>query len=191
MFEIPKLLFKHDAVEVAQFLLGKIIKYKNCSGMIVETEAYKSDEASHAFTRTERSEIMFSSYGKWYIYFVYGMYNCINITTNKENEPGAVLIRALEPIEGINEMKKRRSEGRKNKKIDIHNLCSGPGKLCDALGINKSLNGTDINDKIKLFSYKSFIKEEILKSKRVGLRKAVDLDWRFYVKDSKFVSKPL
>ncbi len=183
MKPVPKPLFKHDAVEVAQFLLGKVIKYKNCSGMIVETEAYKSDEASHAFTRTGRSEIMYSSYGKWYIYFIYGMYNCINITTNGMNKPGAVLIRALEPISGIKEMKKRRLTE------NIHNLCSGPGKLCQALDINKALNGTDVNKKIKLFDYKSFTKDEIKKSKRVGIRKAVDLDWRFYVKDSKFVSK--
>ena len=174
-------IFKKDAVYVAKELLGKVISHNGCSGMIVETEAYMADPASHAWTRTPRSEIMFSSYAKWYIYLIYGMYNCLNITTNGIEVPGAVLIRALEPVEGIEKMKKRRSSK------DIHNLCSGPGKLCDALGITRSLNGSNLNDKIKLYDYKKI--SNIKQSSRIGIKKGTELDWRFYVKDNPSVSR--
>ena len=182
MKPLQKSFFKKDAVDVAKNLLGKVIKFKNCAGIIVETEAYKSDAASHAFKRTERSEIMYSSYGKWYIYFIYGMYNCINITTNGKKAPGAVLIRAVEPIEGIKEMRKRR------KTDEITNLCSGPGKLCAAFDVDRSLNSTDINDKIFVYDYKRIPKNQIVRTKRIGISKSVHLDWRFYVKNNQFVS---
>ena len=182
MQELPKDIFRKDAVEIAQFLLGKVISCNDCSAMIVETEAYKTDPASHAFKITKRSEIMLKTYGVWYIYFIYGMYNCINITTNGKNNAGAVLIRALEPLEGIEPMKQRR------KTDDIHNLCSGPGKLTQALGINRTLNATPINDKIKLYQYKSIPTEQIAASPRIGIKEAKDLLWRFYIKENKFVS---
>ena len=105
---LSKQFFNQDSVKVAKKLLGKIIRYKETSGIIVETEAYKGkeegDEASHAFKKTKRSELMYNSYGKFYIYFIYGNYYCLNITTEK-NKPGAVLIRALKPIKGIKVMK--------------------------------------------------------------------------------------
>ncbi len=195
---IPKSFFKNDAVYVAQKLLGKVIKLGNCSGMIVETEAYKSDEASHGAKRTERSDIMYSSYGHWYVYLIYGMYNCVNITTNEIDKPGAVLIRALEPVEGIRDMMKRRSKEKKGTRkvtdrerkenIKIHNLCSGPGKLCSALNINKAHNGLEVNDQIQICNYKNFKTNQIQSSGRIGIQKAKDLEWRFYVKGNEFVS---
>jgi len=181
MANVPKGLFKKDAVTVAQQLLGKVIKLGKCTGMIVETEAYMADPASHAWKKTPRSEIMFDSYGKWYIYFIYGMYYCVNITTN-DKDPGAVLIRAVEPLEGIDLMKKRR------KTKDVHNLCSGPGKLCQAFGITKKLNGCGL-DKIQLLDYKRIPKNNIAKSSRIGIKRGTELDWRFYVKNSNFMSK--
>ncbi len=182
--KLPPSFFKQDAVTVAKNLLGKIIKYNACSGMIVETEAYQDDPASHAFKRTKRSEIMYASYAHWYIYFIYGMYHCLNITTNGIDTPGAVLIRALQPLEGIETMKKRR------KNDNIYNLCSGPGKICTALSIDKSHNATKINEKIGIYDYKIILEKDIVKTRRVGISSAADLEWRFYVKGSKFVSRP-
>ncbi|QQG38726.1 MAG: DNA-3-methyladenine glycosylase [Candidatus Woesearchaeota archaeon] len=182
MKKIQKAFFSRDALVVAKELLGKVISYNNCSGIIVETEAYKKDPASHAFKITPRSEIMLNSYGKFYIYFIYGMYHCLNITTNK-NDIGAVLIRSLQPLDGISIMKKRR------KTSDIHNLLSGPGKLCQALNITKSLNNTNVDDKIKVYYYKNIKNSEIEKTKRIGIKESKDLDWRFYIKNNKFVSK--
>lgn len=179
---LKKELFKRDAVELARFLLGKEIRHGKCSGIIVETEAYKSDPASHAYKITPRSRIMLDSYGRWYIYFVYGMFFCLNITTN-EGEPGAVLIRALQPIDGIKTMERRR------KTTDLINLCSGPGKLCTAFGITKELNDTNLNDKISLRDCNMLGKFEIENSSRIGIKNGKELQWRFFVKDNPFVSK--
>jgi DNA-3-methyladenine glycosylase len=171
--------FKKDAVIVAKNLLGNILKYKSCSGVIVETEAYKADPASHAWKMTPRSEIMFTSFAKWYIYFIYGMYFCLNITTNK-NEAGAVLIRAVQPLTGLKEMKKRR------KTNNIKELCSGPGKLCQAFGITKALNGTKLNDKIKILPGKK--PKKIKRTSRIGIKRGTELDWRFYIPNNEWVS---
>lgn len=179
---LQKELFKKDAVELARFLLGKEIRYGKCSGIIVETEAYKSDPASHAYKITPRSRIMLDSYGKWYIYFVYGMFFCLNITTN-EGEPGAVLIRAIQPIDGIKMMEKKR------KTTELLNLCSGPGKLCTAFGITKKLNGTDLNEKIFLHDCDKLGKIAGKSSSRIGIKEGKELPWRFFVKDNSFVSK--
>ncbi len=179
---LKKELFKKDAVELARFLLGKEIQHNSCSGIIVETEAYKSDPASHAYKITPRSRIMLDSYGRWYIYFVYGMFFCLNITTN-EDEPGAVLIRAIQPIGGIEIMEKRR------KTTERFNLCSGPGKLCTALGITKELNGTDLNQEISLHDCNKLGKFEVGRSSRIGIKEGKDLLWRFFVRDNPFVSK--
>jgi len=150
--------------------------------MIVETEAYKRDPASHGYTITPRSEIMLRSHGRWYIYFIYGMYHCLNITTNK-GDVGAVLIRALAPLEGKNKMKKRRKTDKER------NLLSGPGKLCQAMGITKSLNDTALHKEIGLFHYQKFSDKEVISTKRIGIKEGKDLDWRFYIRNSPFVSK--
>lgn len=170
--------FKRDAVLVAKKLLGKRISYNGCSGIIVETEAYKRDPASHAYKITPRSRIMLETHGKWYIYFIYGMYHCLNITTNA-NDVGAVLIRAIEPVEGVEKMKKRRGTD------DLKKLCSGPSKLCQAFGIDKRLNGSGL-DKIKIFDGKKISK--IVKTGRVGIKEEKALPWRFYIKGNRWVS---
>ena len=109
MKELTKDFFNRNTLEVAKGLLGKVISYNGASGMIVETEAYKGypDKASHASRRTPRSAIMFDTHGFFYVYFVYGNYFCLNMTT-EDGKPGAALIRALEPLEGIGLMAKRR-----------------------------------------------------------------------------------
>lgn len=172
--ELNESFFKPKARIVAKRLIGKIISYNNLSGIITETEAYENDEASHAFKRTERSSIMYDSYGKFYIYFVYGNHYCLNITTD-EKGPGAVLIRSLKPIKGIPIMKKRRNCE------DVKNLLNGPGKICQAFEIDKRLNGSLVNDKIKVLN--NNIKLKIKNSSRIGIKKATDLKWRFFAKE--------
>lgn len=197
MRKLNKSFFNRKTELVAQELLGQILVYKNkdkiLSGIIVETEAYvgPKDMANHASKgKTPRNEVMFDEAGLWYVYLIYGFYHCLNIVTEQKNYPAAVLIRAIEPIDGINEMKK-------NRKTDkIENLTNGPGKLCQALGINKDINYTPCtkNDS-KLFIVESKLKiskNKIKKAKRIGVDYAGE--WknkllRFYIKDNPFVSK--
>lgn len=182
MKRVLSAFFTQDAVVVAQKLLGKIISYHGCSGMIVETEAYTTDPASHAYRITPRSEIMLTTCGVWYIYFVYGMYHCMNITTNGVGKVGAVLIRALEPLDGIAAMKKRR------KTSDVYNLCSGPGKLCEALGVDKKLNGCSVDGGMGIFEFRDVTARDIVATSRIGITQGKELHWRFYVRGSRFVS---
>ena len=182
MKSLPASFFQRDTVLVAQELLGKIISVKGCTARIVETESYGRDPASHAFTRTERSALMFDTYGCVYVYLIYGMYYCLNFTTEKVGEPGAVLIRAVEPLSGIDDMKQRR------KTEKILNLCSGPGKLCTALGIDMKLNGIKLGKEIVVYD-DGFIVGKIGKSSRVGIKDALHLEWRFFVEGSEWVSK--
>lgn len=193
--------FRRDARKVAEDLLGKIIVrnymgYK-LTGRIVETEAYvgKIDKASHAYNykKTTRTEPLFKSAGIAYVYKIYGMYNCMNIVTGCEGDPQGVLIRAIEPIEGIEVM----SENRFNKPFtklkprEILNLTSGPGKLCIALNIDKSLNTHSIlSEELSLYAddFKDF---KIVYSKRIGIdyaEEAKNFLWRYYIEGNKYVS---
>ncbi len=181
MKELPVTFFSSDTVQVAKDLLGKIISVNGCKVRIVETEAYGRDAASHAYSKTARSAIMYDTFGHVYVYIIYGMYNCINFTTN-EKDAGAVLIRAAEPLRGIEKMKGKR------KSLDVRNLCSGPGKLCSALSIDRSYNGFKIGDKVKVFD-DGFKVTKILSSSRIGIKEAVDLPWRFFIEGNEFVSR--
>ncbi len=193
--------FHRDARKVAEDLLGKIVVrnymgYK-LTGRIVETEAYvgKIDKASHAYNykKTTRTEPLFKSAGIAYVYKIYGMYNCMNIVTGCEGDPQGVLIRAIEPIEGIEVM----SENRFNKPFtklkprEILNLTSGPGKLCIALNIDKSLNTHSIlSEELSLYAddFKDF---KIVYSKRIGIDYAEEAKaflWRYYIEGNKYVS---
>ncbi|MBI2026277.1 MAG: DNA-3-methyladenine glycosylase [Deltaproteobacteria bacterium] len=158
-------------------------------GKIVETEAYISnDPASHAFRgKTKRNSPMFGEAGTAYIYHIYGMYNCLNIVTQKENIGEAVLIRALEPLKGIKTMQKNR------KTKEIKHLANGPGKICMALSINRDLNSINLIDpksplKIEIPN-EYHIKKEIIATKRIGITNAKEVDLRFYIKDNLFISK--
>jgi DNA-3-methyladenine glycosylase len=170
--------FAASTIEVAPKLIGAILDVHGCRGRIVEVEAYTNDPASHGHHRTSRSEIMYSTYGHIYVYFIYGMYHCLNFTTDRK-QVGAVLIRAIEPLAGIEKMRKRRGVD------DLQKLCNGPGKLCDALGIDLSLNWTTIGDRLKLYEGKA---NSVLSGPRSGIRKATDLHWRFWEEGSLFVS---
>ena len=181
MKPLPQSFFGRNTVDVAQDLLGKIISVNGMQARIIETEAYGRDPASHAFKKTERSKIMFDTHGHVYVYLIYGMYECLNFTTEK-NEAGAVLIRAVEPLKGIKKMEKNRQ----TEKID--NLCSGPGKLCQALDITRDFNGLKLGKEVKVYD-DGFEVKKIATSSRIGIKDALDLQWRFYIEGNEFVSR--
>ena len=181
MKPLPQSFFGRNTVDVAQDLLGKIISVNGMQARIIETEAYGRDPASHAFKKTERSKIMFDTHGHVYVYLIYGMYECLNFTTEK-NEAGAVLIRAVEPLRGIKKMEKNRQ----TEKID--NLCSGPGKLCQALDITRDFNGLKLGKEVKVYD-DGFEVKKIATSSRIGIKDALDLQWRFYIEGNEFVSR--
>ena len=170
------------AVELAPKLLGKVIKKGSCAGVIVETEAYTTDLASHAYTLTPRSRIMRDTYGHWYVYFTYGMHWCANVTTNK-GTIGAVLIRAVEPIEGIAAMKRRRNTD------VLRNLCSGPAKFCQAFGITGKENDKPATGDFAIYDAPELPANQITASVRIGINGRSDLPWRFFIKDNPFVSR--
>jgi DNA-3-methyladenine glycosylase len=187
---------RHNVLGVARDLLGKLLVVPardgtRVSGYIVETEAYRGpeDRASHAFggRRTNRTETMYGLGGTAYVYFVYGMYYQFNVVTNFHDIPHAVLVRAVEPVEGIELMKKRRS-GQPNR-----NLTSGPGKLCVALGIDRKLDRADLlGNKVWLEEGIKIPKSQIVSGPRVGIDYAeewIHKPWRFWIRGNPFVSK--
>ena len=183
-----------DAVSLARRLLGKILVHETnkgiTSGIIVETEAYKGpdDKAAHTYNnkRTARTEIFFREGGFAYVYLVYGMYHCFNVTANFSEKPECVLVRALEPLEGIELMKMRR----RTKKLT--NLCSGPGKLCDALGITKELYGADLCGNELYILDNDYPDMKIISSPRIGIDYAEeykDVCWRYCIEGNIFISR--
>lgn len=188
---LPRDFYARDTVKVAKGLLGKNlvrVRSKNrMEGRIVEVEAYRGldDPASHAFRGpTPRSAPMFGEPGHAYIYFTYGNHYCLNITTQEVGTPGAVLIRAIQPLEGLREMRRLRPN------VLDSNLTNGPGKLTKALGIAKSLNEIDMTKRGELFVTESDETAfDVAKSARVGISQGRDRLWRFYVAGSSYVSK--
>lgn len=177
-------LISDDVVSVAQFLLGKwlmtSIDGAVTGGMIIETEAYKGpeDRACHAYgnRRTKRTEVMFHKGGIAYIYFCYGMHHLFNVVTGQPGNPHAVLIRALKPTDGIDQMEKRRNGKRP--------LTAGPGMVCQALGIEKSLTGHPLQEGPIWIEDRGFnvFKQQVQSTKRVGIDYAGEdalLPWRF------------
>ena len=184
--------YARNTVTVAQELLGKILVRELgatvLEGMIVETEAYRGrdDPASHAYRAlTQRNEVMFGEPGRAYVYFTYGMHYCLNITTEPVGQAGAVLIRALQPIKGLAEMKRRR-------RIEhVKDLSNGPAKLTQAFAVTKALNGYDLTSGKELFVANSFHPERlsITAGGRIGIRSGCEKPWRFFVEGSPYVSK--
>jgi DNA-3-methyladenine glycosylase len=185
-----------DVVAVARRLLGRLLVVparggRRVSGIIVETEAYRgpADRASHAYggRRTLRTETMYAVGGTAYVYFVYGMYHQFNVVTNVADVPHAVLVRALEPVEGFELMRRRRGRG-----ADV-TLTSGPGKLCIALGIDRRLDRADLlGERIWLEEGRRVRAADIAAGSRVGIDYAeawVDRPWRFWIRGNPFVSR--
>lgn len=179
MAYLDREFFARDTVNVAQDLIGTTLIVNHCAGRIVETEAYTTDDASHAAKRTRRSALMFETYGHIYVYFTYGMYYCLNFTTERDGI-GAVLIRAVEPLRGIAAMRGRRG------KDEINKLASGPGRLTQALGIDLQFNGKPLGREIKLQERAAI--PPISASQRIGISKATQLNWRFFETGNPFVS---
>lgn len=189
--------YQKDAVQAAKDLLGKIIvrKYdgKTIKVKIVETEAYSGaeDKASHAHNnkKTKRTAAMFKEGGHSYIYLIYGMYYCFNVVTAEKDNPHAVLIRGVEPLEGLDYIK----ENRKIKSNKIENLTNGPGKLSQALKIDKNLDRCSLVEDSSLYIVDNGKKEfEIDSSPRVNIDYAEeykDKKWRFFIKGNNFISK--
>jgi DNA-3-methyladenine glycosylase len=195
--KLPRKFYLQSVLTVAKKLLGKIL-VKNMggefySGRIVEVEAYDGliDEASHAFIgKTKRNEVMFNEGGLLYVYFTYGMYFCCNVVTGKKNEGKAVLIRALEPLEGITQMAANRFGKDFLSEKELLNLTSGPGKICKAFNISRKENGIDLlGNEIYILDVKNIPAKNIAVSKRIGIKKSSELPWRFYIRNNPFVSK--
>lgn len=195
MAVLKRNFYLQDGLSAAASLLGKLLVHETAegvtAGMIVETEAYigPEDDGAHSFEgrRTARTEIQFGPGGYAYVFPIYGMYYCFNAVLGEQEKPEVALIRALEPVEGIELMKKRRGTDR------LENLCSGPGKLCRAMGIGKAEYGLDLcGSELSIEEYRNFKPEEIALSPRINIdyaEKCRDYPWRFYVKDNPHVSK--
>lgn len=179
----------NQAYIVAPRLLGCILERefegKILQARIVETEAYdQTDVASHSYRgETQRTSVMFGESGHLYVYFTYGMHYCCNVVVGPKGHGAAVLIRALEPLEGTEVMQTNR--GREGVE-----LTNGPAKLCQALGIDKTLNGHELQTKpLKLVSQPEIPKKDITQTTRVGISQGKDVPWRFYIRHNPYVSK--
>ena len=194
---IGREFYLDSAVEVARKLLGAVLICNSpegvTSGRIVETEAYagRSDAACHSYGRTapcgHRTDVMFGPGGSAYVYLIYGMYNCFNVVANVAGEPEAVLIRAVEPTGGIRLMESRRNTS------DRLKLCSGPGKLCMAMGITRAMNGTDIcgGEEISIVQGEAMDLDAISVTPRINVDNSGDAKsypYRFVARGSAFLS---
>ncbi len=189
---LPRTFFSRPTLEVAEELIGKFLVYRNektrLVARIVEVEAYigEDDPASHASPGlTERNAIMYGPAGYAYIYLIYGMYNCLNVVTEKDGFPAAVLIRAAEPIEGNSVMVKR------SRKLAQAKVLSGPGRLCRAMGLATRHSGTDMCGKILWIEDRGGSKNEVVRTPRIGISKATDQLWRFCDPESRSLSQKI
>jgi DNA-3-methyladenine glycosylase len=179
--------FARSVHDVARELVGCRLFYAGCGGTIVETESYERDDpACHAYVGlTERTTVLFGPPGRAYVYLSYGIHSLLNAVCEPEGDAAAVLIRALEPTTGVESMRARRGE-----RADA-DLCSGPGKLTEALGIGLDANGADLaSEPFLLLPPEPDWKGQIIAGPRVGITKAVERPWRFSLAASRFVSRP-
>lgn len=196
--------YYQDTLLVAKSLLGTLLVHDTkdglCAGIITETEAYCGihDKACHSYKnrRTKRNETLFRQGGTLYVYLIYGLHYCVNVVTKDINEPEAVLIRALQPLEGLDIIRKRRMLRRKavsHTTINDTNLCNGPGKLSEAFGITKEHNGLDLcNSNLYIAKMIPPLAFTILERPRIGIEyscEAKNYLWRFAIKNNPHVSK--
>lgn len=178
--KLHKSFYNQETIQMAKAFLGKILVYNSeqglVSGRIVETEAYlHNDPACHASRgMTKRNQSMFGEAGHTYVYFTYGCHYCLNIVTNEKGVGEGVLIRALIPIDGIDIMQRNRQKDK------LKDLCSGPGKLTKAFGIDTSNNLTELSGDIIYLVDDGYEPENIIAKPRIGITEAVDEPWRFY-----------
>jgi DNA-3-methyladenine glycosylase len=191
--KLPRFFYEQKTVDVAKQLLGKYLVRKHPEGdtvgRIVETEAYvgPQDLACHASKgRTARTEVMFGQAGYAYVYFIYGFYNMLNLVTEQKDHPAAVLIRAVEPVSGIDLMRQRREMDK------LRDLANGPGKLCLAFAIDRSLNGADLCNGVLYVEDRGDPAPKFNATPRIGVDYAgkwKDKRYRFLIRGSEFVSK--
>jgi DNA-3-methyladenine glycosylase len=189
--------FERSVHDVARDLIGCRLLYAGCGGTIVETESYERDDpACHAYVGlTPRTETLFGPPGRAYVYLSYGIHSLLNFVAEPEGDAAAVLIRALEPTDGLEQMRARRGgfpphEEGKSPRPDA-DLCSGPGKLTEALGIGLADNGADLSrDPFLILAAEEGARPEVVTGPRVGITKAVERPWRFCAAGSPFVSRP-
>lgn len=181
--------YLQPTLTVANALIGKVFVLsrgrRTLSGRIVECEAYigEDDPACHArFGMTKRNSIMYGIGGHTYVYFVYGMYHMLNFVTESEGLPAAVLIRAMEPLDGLETMKKRRGCN------EIQRLTSGPGKLCQAFGLTVKDTGLDLTGDTAYLLDIGYHPRKIVRTSRIGIREGREMPWRFFEQGNLFVS---
>ena len=177
--------FDRSVHKVAPELIGATLVVNGVGGVIVEVEAYHhTDPAAHSYIgRTERNAVMFGPAGYAYVYRSYGIHWCLNFVCEEAGSASAVLIRALEPTDGLAAMRRRRGL------IDAHALCSGPGKLCEALGVTAKHNGLSLDRSPFDLRARNEI-PGVVAGVRIGITKAVEKPWRYGLKGSRFLSKP-
>jgi DNA-3-methyladenine glycosylase len=184
---LPRSFYERPTVEVARALLGKVLVHGPTAGVIVETEAYLGgdDLAAHsARGLTDRTRVIFGPPGHAYVYFIYGMYECLNLVCEPEGVPGCVLIRALEPVAGVEQMRTRRPAARKPEDV-----ASGPGKLTLAMAITRAQNGADVTRGALVVREPAERRHvEIAVTPRIGITKCAELPLRFVVRGNRFVS---
>ena len=182
---LTKSFFRRSVREVAPDLIGATLLFDGVGGRLVEVEAYRhTDPASHSFRgKTDRNAVMFGPPGFVYVYRSYGIHWCLNFVCEPEGSASAVLIRALEPTAGLSTMRRRRGV------TDPRLLCSGPGRLCEALRISHRQNGFALDEPpFELFARSGAV--EVVAGPRIGITKAVGKPWRYGLKGSRFLSKP-
>jgi DNA-3-methyladenine glycosylase len=185
---LPRDFYSRPAIEVARDCLGKILVHGKTVGRIVEVEAYLGvdDRAAHAWRGvTDRTRVIFGEPGHAYVYFIYGMYECLNLVAEPEGQAGCVLIRALEPIAGLSAMRRRRPTAKRDE-----DLANGPGKLTLAMGITRKQNGTDLTTgalQVRRLQVDPAIK--ILTTPRIGITHCADWPLRFLIAGNRFASR--
>jgi DNA-3-methyladenine glycosylase len=187
---MPRLLhrafFNRSVHDVAPKLIGATLLFRGVGGVIVEVEAYHhTDPAAHSYNGpTPRNAVMFGPPGVAYVYRSYGIHWCVNFVCEREGSASAVLIRAIEPVEGLTAMRRRR--GVKHPRL----LCAGPGRVCEALGITGAHNGLSLDKPpFQIFPRKGDV--EVAVGGRIGITRAMDLPWRYGLKGSPYLSKPM
>jgi DNA-3-methyladenine glycosylase len=180
--------YARPAIEVARDCLGKILVHGKTAGRIVETEAYLGvdDRAAHAWRGlTDRTRVIFGPPGHAYIYFIYGMYECLNFVAEPEGQAGCVLIRAVEPLAGIDGMRRRRPTAKR-----IEDLASGPGKLTRAMGISRKQNGADLTSgRLHIRRLRDDTWFDVKVTPRIGITHCADWPLRFLIANNRFVSR--
>jgi DNA-3-methyladenine glycosylase len=180
--------FERSVHQVARELIGCTLVYGDCGGVIVETESYERDDpACHAYVgRTPRNEVLFGPPGRAYVYLSYGIHSLLNAVAEPDGQAAAVLIRALEPTLGVEAMRRRRGQRRDE------DLCSGPGKLTEALGVGLDDNGASLSSApfAVLPREADWREVEVAVGPRIGITKAIENPWRFCAAGSPYVSRP-